>query len=320
MAETTGTLPIPWSGKPRSGSLRLLSVGGVPIYLNRSFLVASVLVCVLSWYLGGNLALDFILYALVVLVHESGHAIAARSFGLRVHAIEISAGGGLCHIDLPQGFWSWIFAFGGGVMGQAVVLVGALAWISFDDGLMTSYSESVGKVLVFFNAFVILGNLASFRDRRGNLSDGAVLKAVLMHRFRRGPAPGSLFLTPSPLPASPVFARNTRLAALPGFAKPGFASGLEMLNDNTTPMDFVVDVLERHVGMDRDTAVATMLEIHGKGGILLPTADLQAAEVIARTVGEEARSRQHLDLVIRAVGTRTADEIEEGAAFPGAGE
>lgn len=38
-----------------------------------------------------------------------------------------------------------------------------------------------------------------------------------------------------------------------------------MLNDDYTPMEFVVDVLEHIFGMDRTTATRVMLEVHTRG-------------------------------------------------------
>ncbi len=38
-----------------------------------------------------------------------------------------------------------------------------------------------------------------------------------------------------------------------------------LLNDDYTPMEFVVDVLERFFRMDRETATRVMLEVHVKG-------------------------------------------------------
>ena len=38
-----------------------------------------------------------------------------------------------------------------------------------------------------------------------------------------------------------------------------------LLNDDYTPMEFVVDVLEHIFGMDRTTATRVMLEVHTRG-------------------------------------------------------
>ena len=38
-----------------------------------------------------------------------------------------------------------------------------------------------------------------------------------------------------------------------------------LLNDDYTPMEFVVDVLEKFFGLDRPTATRIMLEVHTKG-------------------------------------------------------
>jgi ATP-dependent Clp protease adaptor protein ClpS len=46
---------------------------------------------------------------------------------------------------------------------------------------------------------------------------------------------------------------------------PGLLAKVQLLNDDYTPMDFVVDVLERLFGKDFETAKRIMLEIHHEG-------------------------------------------------------
>jgi ATP-dependent Clp protease adapter protein ClpS len=45
----------------------------------------------------------------------------------------------------------------------------------------------------------------------------------------------------------------------------------------------VVSLLEDQLGMNRKSAIRTMLQIHEKGGALLPLASLSEAEEIARS-------------------------------------
>jgi hypothetical protein len=71
--------------------------------------------------------------------------------------------------------------------------------------------------------------------------------------------------------ASQVLPPDTALTAIPRFVPPGFTQGIEILNDNTTPMEFVVTVLSAHVGLSRQEATHTMLAIHQCGGALIPT-------------------------------------------------
>jgi ATP-dependent Clp protease adaptor protein ClpS len=102
-------------------------------------------------------------------------------------------------------------------------------------------------------------------------------------------------------PAPPVvLPPDTALMNLPDFIPSGFNSGVEILNDDSTPMQFVVSVLESHFGLGRTEAVRTMLDIHKRGGALLPTSSADEAKRIAEAVTAEAASFGHT-LVCRAV-------------------
>jgi ATP-dependent Clp protease adapter protein ClpS len=85
-----------------------------------------------------------------------------------------------------------------------------------------------------------------------------------------------------------------------GFVPAGFRWGIEILNDDRTPMEFVISVLCTAVGMSRIDAIRTMLEIHSKGGVLLARASLDESRRIADAITAEARSNNHA-LTCRAV-------------------
>ena len=101
-------------------------------------------------------------------------------------------------------------------------------------------------------------------------------------------------------PGGTHFARNVSLLQLPGFMPKGFVNGVEILNDNTTPMEFVVRVLQNHANLDRKASIQTMLTIHYKGGILLPFESLEFAERVANLISTEASAHNH-QLICRAV-------------------
>ncbi|HTQ37358.1 MAG TPA: ATP-dependent Clp protease adapter ClpS [Steroidobacteraceae bacterium] len=66
-----------------------------------------------------------------------------------------------------------------------------------------------------------------------------------------------------------------------------------LLNDDYTPMDFVVDVLERFFRMDRETATRVMLEVHMKGKGVCGVFTYEIAETkVAQVVGY-SRDNQH---------------------------
>lgn len=66
-----------------------------------------------------------------------------------------------------------------------------------------------------------------------------------------------------------------------------------LLNDDYTPMDFVVDVLKHFFRLNEETAVQVMLQVHiqGKGVCGVFTRDI--AETKVALVNEYARTNQH---------------------------
>lgn len=66
-----------------------------------------------------------------------------------------------------------------------------------------------------------------------------------------------------------------------------------LLNDDYTPMEFVVDVLERVFGLDRPTATRVMLEVHTRGKGVCGVFTYEIAETKVAQVTSYARQQQH---------------------------
>lgn len=66
-----------------------------------------------------------------------------------------------------------------------------------------------------------------------------------------------------------------------------------MLNDDYTPMDFVVEVLEDYFAMNRERATQTMLRIHTRGQALCGIYTRDVAETKAMQVSQYARECEH---------------------------
>lgn len=66
-----------------------------------------------------------------------------------------------------------------------------------------------------------------------------------------------------------------------------------MLNDDYTPMEFVVDVLEHIFGMDRTSATRVMLEVHTRGKGVCGVYTYEIAETKVAQVTGYARQHQH---------------------------
>lgn len=66
-----------------------------------------------------------------------------------------------------------------------------------------------------------------------------------------------------------------------------------MLNDDYTPMEFVVHVLERFFGKDREEATRIMLQVHQRGVGVCGVFTYEVAETKVTQVMDLARQNQH---------------------------
>jgi len=66
-----------------------------------------------------------------------------------------------------------------------------------------------------------------------------------------------------------------------------------MLNDDYTPMEFVVEVLQRFFGMNRERATQVMLIVHTKGQASCGVFTKDVAETKSAQVIKYARENQH---------------------------
>jgi ATP-dependent Clp protease adaptor protein ClpS len=66
-----------------------------------------------------------------------------------------------------------------------------------------------------------------------------------------------------------------------------------LLNDDFTPMDFVVDVLKNFFGMNDEKATRIMLEIHTQGKSICGFYSRDVAETKALQVNQYARTHEH---------------------------
>ena len=81
-------------------------------------------------------------------------------------------------------------------------------------------------------------------------------------------------------------ARRTRLTPPPLYR-------VVLLNDDFTPMDFVVTVLQRFFAMNREQATRIMLKVHTEGRGVCGTYPRDVAATKVEQVTAFARSNQH---------------------------
>jgi ATP-dependent Clp protease adaptor protein ClpS len=66
-----------------------------------------------------------------------------------------------------------------------------------------------------------------------------------------------------------------------------------MINDDYTPMEFVVETLELFFGMDREKATRVMLTVHTQGKATCGIYSRDVAETKAAQVNQYARDNEH---------------------------
>ena len=66
-----------------------------------------------------------------------------------------------------------------------------------------------------------------------------------------------------------------------------------LINDDFTPMEFVVDILESVFGMERTRATQVMLEVHTKGKGVCGVYNFEIAETKVAQVMSIAKQHQH---------------------------
>jgi ATP-dependent Clp protease adaptor protein ClpS len=88
------------------------------------------------------------------------------------------------------------------------------------------------------------------------------------------------------------FGTGLAVKARPKTKRPSMYKVL-MLNDDYTPMEFVVHALERFFGKTADEAVRIMLHVHQKGVGVCGVYTYEVAETKATQVMDLARQHQH---------------------------
>jgi ATP-dependent Clp protease adaptor protein ClpS len=164
----------------------------------------------------------------------------------------------------------------------------------------------VGSSLVFVftavNSLLVIINLIPSKVRRNAYgTDGYIIWKLIYQWILRKP-----YGYPD---TSATFHPKESLLNIHGFVPKGFKVGIEILNDNSTTMEFVVGTLTKHLKIPQEEAVKMMLTIHSKGGILVPLKTYALAQDISSAINDEAK-REGYKLVCRPVDAQQAHSAD----------
>ncbi|MCW5588068.1 MAG: ATP-dependent Clp protease adaptor ClpS [Legionellales bacterium] len=85
---------------------------------------------------------------------------------------------------------------------------------------------------------------------------------------------------------------NENTETLPTFNEPHLYQ-VVLLNDDYTPMEFVVELLQKFLGFDEALAIRTMWEVHTRGQCGCGVYPQGVAEKLTAQMNDYARQHQH---------------------------
>jgi ATP-dependent Clp protease adapter protein ClpS len=288
-------------GNRRPGYFKLGQIAGVELLVHWSLPAGGALVAAFVHADPRQWGFFCLAYLFLVIIHEAGHVLAAVTLRLKVFTVEISGAGGLCRIERPRRVRDSVFVYSAGLLAQGLTFSITLAFMAAFGPPSSRFGAAIVLTFTAVNVLIFVINLIPQRSARSGLAtDGLVLWRLFLHVFRGHPHPQPPLIAVSP-DQSPIFSPETSLLKRAGFRPAGFVHGVEILNDTTTPMEFVVTTLMTHLGLTRDQAIVKMLDIHNTGGVLIAMQSAKEAQRIAEAVSAEARASGH-SFVCRYVG------------------
>jgi Zn-dependent protease len=149
------------------GCIQLFRVAGIPVRFHWSTLLTLTGLFAASGSLGLGPALLALTLCAVSLVHELGHAAAARRFGCEVFDIRIFALFGRCRYDEPYSNYEAAVIAWGGVAAQLLLLLPAVAVFAWVGNTTHGAINVVLIGFTYVNTVVMLCNLVPARGMDG---------------------------------------------------------------------------------------------------------------------------------------------------------
>jgi len=168
-------------------SWRIARFAGIDVFLHATFLIFLAWIAVVYWNIGQSLnavlsgvAFVLVLFACVVL-HEFGHALTARRFGIGTKNITLLPIGGVASLEkLPEDPWQEIAVAIAGPMVNIVIALALWAWIRLNDlpldieQINLADGFSIGALLIVNIVLVAFNMLPAFP-----MDGGRVFRASL---------------------------------------------------------------------------------------------------------------------------------------------
>jgi len=158
----------------------VLRIRGVPVYVHWSvwLIAALILFNVIRYPLTSLLALKA--YMSVLLIHETGHLIAAEKMHCEVLSIRLYPIFGVTNFEMPWSKFDHCVIAWGGVLAQAVVAAPIIVGVILFGYTRFEAVNAVFAILGFFSVGVAIFNLLPAKPL-----DGAIAWAIIPEAFKR---------------------------------------------------------------------------------------------------------------------------------------
>jgi ATP-dependent Clp protease adapter protein ClpS/Zn-dependent protease len=284
----------------KRGYVKLIKIRGIPVFLHWSLPLGGLLISAWAGFNPYEAGYYSLAYLSLIFFHELGHLVVTRWCGLKVFALYLTGVNGECYIQIPNSSGQTFLIYTAGLIAQLLVFFAAVLYVVLTGPPHTTFGKCVLNTFTLINVLLFVLNLIPHKTKDGLASDGHVLWHLLLHRFNKADFP-----FPTSLAASHILPSETSLLSVKALVPNDFVAGIEILNDNKTPMAFVVSVLRTHLGISETDAVQLMIAIHTKGGQLIPLPTYDEALIVAQRISDEAKKNGH-PLVCRAVDVQQA--------------
>jgi membrane-associated protease RseP (regulator of RpoE activity) len=153
---------------------------GVPVYVHWSVLLIAILILLNVIHHPASSLLGLTAYLAVLLIHESGHLIAAQRMRCEVLSIKLYPIFGVTKFETPWSKFDHCVIAWGGVIAQAVVALPVIGWVLFFGYTRFEPVNAVLALLGFFSLGVAVFNLLPIPPL-----DGATAWAIIPEAIRR---------------------------------------------------------------------------------------------------------------------------------------
>lgn len=145
---------------PKQGYLGPITIKSMPVLIHWTFPLGGIFVAFFLGDVSWGTTIPLVLaYTTLILIHELGHALAAKLFSLDVRVVLVTAVGGLCFVEEPKSVASKVAFYGGGIIAQLALLVITFGYLILFGKPSTVLLSSFVVVFTIVNVIILVANV-----------------------------------------------------------------------------------------------------------------------------------------------------------------